>query len=84
MPKLLCNVLKILGEANAPNALPWLHACSKTCLPEMSGPSYFAIQIQSWYFKTQSKSNRCPKVFLIVKPKSKWSPKNFLNALFSQ
>jgi len=26
MSKLLCNVLKILGEANAPNAPPWLRA----------------------------------------------------------
>jgi len=27
MLKLLCNVLKFSGRANAPNALPWLRAC---------------------------------------------------------
>jgi len=36
---------------------------------EMSGLSYFAIQIQSWIFKTQSKSNHSPKS--LRKPKSK-------------
>jgi len=34
---------------------------------EMSGLSYFAIQFQSWYFKTQSKSNRSPKNLKILK-----------------
>jgi len=29
----------------------------------MSGLSYFALQIQSWFFKTQSKSNHGPKFF---------------------
>jgi len=43
----------------------------------MSGLSYFAIQIQSWIFKTQSKSNRSPKSWRNSKSKSKWSPKNW-------
>jgi len=30
--------------------------------PEMSGLSYFTMQIQSWIFKTQSKSKRNPKI----------------------
>jgi len=30
---------------------------------EMSGLSYFTIQIQSWIFKTQSKSNHSTKFF---------------------
>jgi len=29
--------------------------------PEMSGLSYFAIRIQSWNFKAQSKSSHSPK-----------------------
>ena len=32
-------------------------------LSEMSGLSYFAIQIQSWFFKTQSKVNYSSKHF---------------------
>ena len=36
----------------------------------MSGLSYFAIQIQS-FFKTQSKSNQSPKLFSTLKSKSK-------------
>jgi len=50
----------------------------------MSGLSYFAIQIQSWFFKTQCKSNHSPTIFLNVKSKSKWSPENWKNAAFSQ
>ena len=45
-------------------------ACSKNesndstmSVPEISGMSYFAIQIKSWLFKTQSKSNHNPKSF---------------------
>jgi len=49
----------------------------------MSGLSYFAIQIQSWFFKTQSKSYHTPK-FWNAESKSKWSPKSFRNAAFSQ
>ena len=45
---------------------------------------YFAIQIQSWFFKTQSKSNHSPKTFSNVKSKSKWSLKNLKNSAFSQ
>ena len=51
---------------------------------EMSGLSNFAIQIQSWSFKTQSKSNHNPKNFSNAKSKSKWSPKYLKNATFSQ
>jgi len=44
-------------------------------IPEMSGLSYFAVQIQSWIFKTQSKSNHSPKKFkkfkLLVQRKCK-------------
>jgi len=40
-------------------------------LAEMSGLSYFAIQIQSWFFKTRSKSNHSPKDFANVMSKSK-------------
>jgi len=32
-------------------------------LPEMNGLSYFAMQIYSWIFKTQSKSNHSPTFF---------------------
>jgi len=35
---------------------------------EMSGLSYFTIQIQSWIFKTQSKSNHSTKFFKNVGP----------------
>ena len=45
---------------------------------------YFAIQIQSWIFKTQSKSKHSPKEILNVKSKSKWSPKKLKNADISQ
>ena len=38
------------------------------------GLSYFSIQIQSWIFKTQSKSI-LQKIFNL-KPKTKWSQKN--------
>ena len=51
--------------------------------PEMSGLSFFAIQSQSWDFKTQSKPNHSPKFFSNVTSKSKWSPKNLKNAAFS-
>jgi len=54
------------------------------CIPEMSGLSNFAIQIHSWFFKTQSKSNHNPKYFSNVKFKSTWSPKYLKNAAFSQ
>jgi len=50
----------------------------------MSGLSNFAIQIQSWLFKTLSKSNHSPKFFSNVKSKPKWSPKYLKNAVFSQ
>jgi len=36
------------------------------CGPKMSGLSYFAIQIQSWFFTTQSKSNHSPKIFQVT------------------
>jgi len=53
---------------------------------KISGLSYFAIQIQFWFFKTQSKSNRSPKISFncTVKTKSKWNPKKLKNAAFSQ
>jgi len=35
----------------------------RTYKPKMSGLSNFAIQIQSWIFKTQSKSNYSPNIF---------------------
>ena len=31
--------------------------------PEMSGLPYFALQVESWFLKTQSKSNYSPKFF---------------------
>ena len=41
------------------------------CASEMSGLPYFAIQIQSWIFITQSnKSNRNPKSFQNPSPKN--------------
>ena len=43
--------------------------------PEVSGLSYFAIQIQSWFVKTQSKFNHSPKNFSNVLSKSKGSEK---------
>ena len=39
--------------------------------PEMSGLSYFAIQIQSGIFKTQSKSNHSPNLYFHWMSKSK-------------
>jgi len=33
------------------------------CVSEVCGLSCFAIQIQSWFFKTQSKSNHSPNFF---------------------
>jgi len=50
----------------------------------MSGLSYFAIQIQSWFLKTQSTSNHSPRYFSNVESKSKWSPKYLQKAAFSQ
>jgi len=60
--------------------------CSRAKIygPKMCGLSYFAIQIQSWFFKTQCKSNHSPTIFLNVKSKSKWSTENWKNAAFSQ
>ena len=55
-----------------------------SCITEMSGLSNFAIRIQSWFFKTQSKSNHSPKIFVKCKSKSKWSPKYLKSAAFSQ
>jgi len=52
--------------------------------PEMSGLSYFAIQIQSWLFKIKSKSKHSPKDYSNVKSKSKASPNNLKNVAFSQ
>jgi len=40
----------------------------RSCPAEMSGLSYFAIQIQSWIFKTQSKSNPSPTFFEMKSP----------------
>jgi len=42
----------------------------------MSRLSYFAIQIQSWIFKTQSTSNHGPKSLSNLKTKFKNSSKN--------
>ena len=42
-----------------------------SCTPEMSELSNFAIQIQSWIFRTQSKSNHSPKILGNLKSKSK-------------
>ena len=39
--------------------------------PEVSGLSNFAIQIQSWIFQTQSKSNHSPKRLKKLKSKSR-------------
>jgi len=42
----------------------WAHIMHISCYPkppEMSGLWYFTIQIQSWYFETQSRSNCGPK-----------------------
>jgi len=39
---------------------------------------------ESWFFKTQPKSNNSPKLFSNVKSKSKWSPNDLKNAAFSQ
>jgi len=50
----------------------------------MSGLSHFAIQIQSWFVKTKSKSKHGPKFFSNVKSKSKFTPKILKNAAFSQ
>jgi len=44
---------------------------------EMSGLSYFVIQIQSCFVKTLSKSKHCPKHFSNINSKSKLSPKIF-------
>ena len=43
------------------------HSCPHT--PDMSELSYFAIQIQSWFLKSQSKSNHSLKYFSNVKSK---------------
>jgi len=43
--------------------ITWHHCCQHEAVPEMSGLSYFAVQIQSCIFKTQSKSNHSPKKF---------------------
>jgi len=42
----------------------------------MSGLSYFAIQIQSWFFKTQSKSSHSPNFCLKLKVQDQLSSKN--------
>jgi len=39
------------------------HRRLKRCLRQRWADSYFAIQIQSWIFKTPSKSNHNPKLF---------------------
>ena len=44
---------------------------SALCTSETSGLSYLAIQIQSWFFKTQSRSNHTSKVLRNLKSKSK-------------
>ena len=50
---------------------------------EMTGLSYFAIQIQSCFLK-QSQSKHIPIFFSNVKSKSKCSPKYLKNSAFSQ
>ena len=50
----------------------WLKYSVLTVSPaEMAGLSYFAMQIQSWIFKTQSKCNLSPKSWRAWKSKSK-------------
>ena len=68
----------ISGRIGLRNLDPAHHCCT----PEMSGLSYFAIQIQAWFVKTQSKSNHSPKNFSDVKSKSKLSPEILKNATF--
>ena len=53
-------------------------------LAEMNGLLYFAIQIQSWFVKSQSKSNHSPIIFSNIKTKSKLSPKIRRNPGYSQ
>jgi len=40
-------------------------------IPDMSGLSYFTIEIQAWIFEMQSKSNHSPNDFENIKSKSK-------------
>jgi len=54
------------------------------CGPNMSGLSYFAIQIQSCFFYNSVQVQPQSKIFFKCKAKSKWCPENWKNAVFSQ
>ena len=53
------------------------------CKSEMSGLSYFAIRIQSWILKTQSKST-VQNIFQMWSPSPNDVQNNWKNAVFSQ
>jgi len=51
---------------------------------EMSGLPHFAIQVRSWFIKSQPKSKHSPKFFSNVMSKSKWSSNKLKNTAISQ
>jgi len=71
----LCSAVRLLHCHSKNSYVPSL---GYTCIAEMSGLSNFAIQIQCWCFKTQSKSNHSPKIFLKCKVLVQLKSKIFL------
>ena len=70
-----CREATVLHESEYKAKIDFWWCRATICGPKMSGLPYFAIQIQSWFFWTQSKSNHSPKIFQV-----QMNPENWKNA----